>query len=143
MEEDGGYFGYAVDMMKALCRQAGLTPEFSMLSSAEGFARIREGRVQVIPGIIQTEYTAGFLDFSERIIQLQMGIFAGADRADIENWESLEDMTIASYRGYEFASAVQEYVPGVRVVLADSAEGMFRLVAAGMAGMARHGVGPS
>ncbi len=131
--ENGRIQGSLVDMMQVLAGQVGLTVEFSMHPLAETLPKIKSGQYHAVLGMIHTEERAGFMYFSENVMGMQMSIFARTSRSDIKDAASLGNKVIASYNGYGFEPVLEKYLPNARIVRAEDAVGMLRLVASGKA----------
>ena len=132
-KENGKIQGYLIDIMEILVRQAGLTAEFSMQPLAETLTKVNSGQYHAIPGMIHSAERAGFLFFSKNVMNLQMSVFARSSRLDIHDVASLESKVIASYNGYGFEPVIKKYLPDAKIIRAEDAEGMLRLVASGEA----------
>ena len=83
--------------------------------------------------MIHNEERAGFMYFSENVMNLQMSIFARTSRSDIGDAASLENKVIASFKGYGFEPVIKKLLPSAKIIRADDTEGMLRLVASGEA----------
>ena len=131
--ENGKIQGSLVDMMERLVDQIGLAADFSMQPSAETLSKVKNGELQTILGMIHSEERAGFMYFSENVMNMQMAVFAGTSRSDISDAASLENKIIASFKGYGFEPVIKKFFPDATIIQANDTAGMFRLVASGEA----------
>ena len=131
--EDGQSKGYLVDMMQSLTKQTEILPEFHVDPLAETLSRVKNGQYHAVLGMIHSKERAGFMYFSEHVMDMQMAIFSRTSRSDISDAAALTNKVIASYKGYGFEPAIKKYLPDAKIIRADDAEGMLKLVASGEA----------
>ena len=131
--EKGKIQGYLVDMMDRLVNQIGLAADYSIKPIEDNLSRVKNGELHTILGMIHNEERAGFMYFSENVMNMQMAVFAGTSRSDISDAASLEDKIIASFKGYGFEPVIKKFFPDATIIQANDTAGMFRLVASGEA----------
>ena len=132
-QENGRVDGYLVELMRALAARAGLRADFDFLTLAQVKEGTERGTLDVSLAVNPTPERARVLLFSKATVDFTLSIFARKEARDITGLESLAGKTLATYPGYSWNARFPEFLPETRIVTANDAEGMFRLVATGEA----------
>ncbi|NDY72887.1 transporter substrate-binding domain-containing protein [Desulfobacter hydrogenophilus] len=126
--------GYLVDIVRQVFERANLTPEFTRtLPLKTKLKMLRANELDVGIGLIKTEAREKFLDYTKTQKDLQVGIFARNDGPQYLNEKSLNGLTIASYHSYALAEKYIRKYQDIKIVNADDADGMMKLVSQGEA----------
>ena len=129
--------GYLVDIVRQVFERANLTPEFTeILPLKTQLEMLQANKIHVGVGFIKTEARKKFLHYTRTPMDLQIGIFTRSDGPEYLNEKSLNGLTIASYHGYGLAEKYMRKYQDIKIVNADDADGMMKLVSRGKADVA-------
>ncbi|MCF7983799.1 MAG: transporter substrate-binding domain-containing protein, partial [Thiohalocapsa sp.] len=132
-ERNGRVDGYLVELMRAIAARAGLRAVFQFLPLRQVTEGTAAGMLDATLAVNPTPERAGALFFSQDTVDFTLSIFARKDVRDIKGVESLAGKTLATYPGYSWNARYAEYLPDIRLLMADDIEAMFRMVATGQA----------
>lgn len=133
-EANGKITGYIPELLRKLCAQAGLTPQFVWSDQlTEVLEQAKNGTIDVTMATINTPERRELFTFSLETVPLNMAILARVADSSICDLASLHGKRIASYRNYAMNTILHERLPDAHFVLADNVVDMLRLVSEGHA----------
>ncbi len=131
LSEDFYYEGYMTDVMRQLQDKLGVTFEpIAYYSFQEAFDAINSDKVDIFPGIYQTETREDTLTFTNHVDSASLAIVS---EGDFYSLSQLEGKRLASVRGFHENELVSETLKNNPIIYLDSARDAMIAVAEGHA----------
>lgn len=133
VEERGKVTGYFTEVFTEIATEAGLRPRFHFMPLGEALSKTESGEIDATMGLIHNPERAEKFYLSEESFPVVFHIFMKRDHDEVQGVEDLAGRRIASYKKYSLNAFFEKAFPNALILMADDAEGMFRLVAEGEA----------
>lgn len=133
--------GYVIDLLALLAAKLGVRVDYVSGPDWDGFQKmLRDGRLDLMPNMVQTEVRDGFALFTEPVIA-QVPAIVSRVHAPVGSVAELRGRRVAVVRGFWHQEALTREVPDVRLVLVPDTLTALKAVAFGKAD-ATLGLGP-
>ena len=133
LDEDGEYRGITADVLRLVTERTGLGFELAMKPWSESLQMLKDGKLDVGPGIGKTLEREKYLLYTEPYVNSSYAIYAKEGRADISTEKDFSGKTIAVEEGYMFHEYLEKNHPDANLFLANDTLGALKAVIKGEA----------
>jgi PAS domain S-box-containing protein len=132
-QENDEAYGYTVDLMQMMAKEAGFQFDIEFLTHAEVRAAIKNNEVELTLNQGYSEERSAYLIFGAYPFRVKTAIFSKTDRTDVHNLETLAGKICAGQKDSVIARIIQEKYPQIRIIPTDSMFDALKMVSVGQA----------
>lgn len=131
---DGSPSGYSIDYMDLLAKKIGVRVQYITGPSWDEFlSMMKSGEIDVMLNIVNTKSRRSFLSFTKPYLVTSEVIYTRKNTSGIESLDDLVGKTVALPKGFFTVTTLQEYYPGIKLILVKNARESLEAVAFGRA----------